>query len=416
MDKRYLKNVAVYVISAALSVLLIAYIVYHLVSSFSSDIETLATDLVTVSETYAAEAYIFRDEELLYSEVGGNVNYLCNDGTKIAKSTAVAQIYQNGDSESSQAQLSDLENQIAILEDSNPAKDSAISDSSSVDAQIESLYYTIRNKINDGDLDYVFRRKDELLTLLNKRQMIINPDNDFDDIIEELRNEKSVITSTFGGVSESVYNESSGYFYSEVDGYEEIFSASRVDSFTMDEFYSLIEEQPSAKVASAVAKVATSYEWYIACEIPSVHQQYYFVGSSYDISFPYSGGKILPMELHRIVTDSDSDNVILIFKTGHVPVDFNFLRKQSVEIVQQSYTGYRVPVSAVRMVEQRQGVYIKNGNLVEFREIVPLVEIDGYFIVEEQNKQDDPEFEKKLGMFDLVIVKGKNLYENKIIQ
>ena len=122
------------------------------------------------------------------------------------------------------------------------------------------------------------------------------------------------------------------------------------------------------------------------------------------------------MELHRIVTDSDSDNVILIFKTGHVPVDFNFLRKQSVEIVQQSYTGYRVPVSAVRMVEQRQGVYIKNGNLVEFREIVPLVEIDGYFIVEEQNKQDDPEFEKKLGMFDLVIVKGKNLYENKIIQ
>lgn len=417
MDKRYLKNVVIYVISAILSILLIAYIIYHMVNSFSSDIETLATDLVTVSETYSAEAYIFRDEQVLYSGVNGNVNYLYNDGTKIAKNSKVAEIYQSNGTEDTETHISSIETQMAILQNSTPSGDAALSDSSSIDADIEALYYTMQTKLEEGDLDYIYRRKDEFLTLLNKRAMIIDPGNSYADLISQLQSEKDSLTSSFGGVAETVYNaDAGGYFYSDVDGYESIFTVSAVESFNLEDYYSIIERSPDAAVSGAVAKVATSYEWYIACEVPAIQQQYFTVGKNYDIAFPYSGGQVLPMEIHRIVADSESENVVLVFKTGHVPEDFNYLRKQTVEIVQQSYTGYRVPVSAVRMVDQRQGVYIKSGNVVVFKEIVPLVEIDGYFIVEEQDKLNDANHEAKLGMYDLVIVKGKNLYENKIIQ
>ena len=121
------------------------------------------------------------------------------------------------------------------------------------------------------------------------------------------------------------------------------------------------------------------------------------------------------MSLQRIVTSGEDDSIVLVFSTGNVPEGFNFLRKQSVEIVQQTYTGYRVPVSSVRIIDGKQGVFVKKGNLAVFKEIEPLVEIDGYFIVAQQDKQDD-DHSDKLAMYDLIITKGKNLYENKVIQ
>ena len=415
MDRKYLKNIAIYILSAILSVLVIAYIVYHLVNSFSSEVETMAANMFTVSETYTAEAYIFRNETVLYANDRGSVSYLYDDGTKVAKGSEIAKVYSGNSSEKTEMRLSDIDRQITILENSSTVKDSSVTDSSAIDSQIDSLYYTILSKENTGDLDYVIRRKDELLTLLNKRQLLLQITDGYGAQIAELEKEKEVLTNSLDGTGAAITTGVSGYVYSKIDGYEEVFTADAVSKFTIDDFYKMIESKPQV-TSTAVAKVATGYKWYIACELPSVHQQYYTEGYEYTVNFPFCGGDSLPMKLYRIVTGSESENIILVFETGNIPHDFNFLRKQSVEIVQQSHTGYRVPVSAVRMVDGKQGVYVKSGNMAVFKEISPLVELDGYFIVKEQDKVNDKDFAKKLGLYDLIIVKGKKMYENKIIQ
>lgn len=416
MDKRYLKNVGVYVLSAILSILLIAYIIYHLVNSFSQEVETMAADIVTVSETYNADAYIFREEKVLYANNTGSVNFMFDDGTMVRRGAAVANIYSGGNTEEIQTRVGDLEKQITILENSSIAKDVTLTDSTAIDNQINTLYYTIEAKLNSGDLDYVFRRKDELLTLLNKRQLLLKAVNSFSTQLTELESQKLSLTSSLGGAAETVYTDDSGYLYSDVDGYESVFTLDAADTFTLADFHRMTETEPDTDGVNAVGKVATDYKWYIACEVPSVQQQYYKVGNKYTVIFPYSGDEEVPMELHRIVTASEEETIVLVFSTGNVPDGFNFLRKQSVEIVQQSYTGYRVPVSCVRIIDEKQGVFVKKGNVATFREIDPLVEIDGYFIVAEQDKLNDENYADKLGMYDLIITKGKNLYENKIIQ
>ena len=136
---------------------------------------------------------------------------------------------------------------------------------------------------------------------------------------------------------------------------------------------------------------------------------------NYSVIFPYSSDAEIPMTLYRSVPDEESGLTLLIFSTGKVNADFNFLRRQTVEIVAESYTGYRVPVSSVRIVDGKQGVYVLMGNVVKFREITPLVEIDGNLIVKEQDKVNDPDHALKLGFYDAIITKGKNLYEDKII-
>ena len=416
MDKKYLKNVGIYVLSAILSVLLIAYIVYHLVNSFSQDVETMAADIVTVSETFSADAYVFREEKVLVSDGAGTVNLMYEDGTMVRRGSAVASIYSGGNTDDIRSQVTDIERQISILENSSIAKDITVSDSTVIDSRIDTLYYTMGSKLNEGDLDYVFRRKDELLALLNKRQLLLKVVDSFNPRMAELRSQKTALTTSLGGASETVYTDMSGYLYSDVDGYESIFTLEAADTFTLEDFYAMTEKEPQNFQGNAVAKIVTDFRWYIACEVPAVQQQYYTVGNRYTVRFPYSGDQELPMQLYRIVTSKDSDGIVLVFSTGNVPEGFNFLRKQTVEIVQQSYTGYRVPVSSVRIIDEKQGVFVKKGNLAVFKQIEPLVEIDGYFIVAEQDKQNDENYTDKLGMYDLIITKGKNLYENKIIQ
>lgn len=416
MDKKYLKNVGIYVLSAILSVLFIAYIIYHLVNSFSQDVETQAADIVTVSETFSADAYIFRDEKVISANNTGTVNLMYDDGTMVRRGAAVASIFSGGNTDEIKRQVMDLERQITVLENSSIAKDVTLSDSTTIDTRIASLYYTIESKLAEDDLDYVFRRRDELLTLLNKRQLLLKAVESFNPQMAELRSQKTALTTSLGGASETVYTDVSGYLYSDVDGYESIFTLESADTFTLDDFHQMTEKEPALTGGNAVGKIVTDYRWYIACEVPSVQQQYYTVGNRYTVRFPYSGDEEVPMELRRIVTSNEDDGIVLVFSTGNVPEGFNFLRKQTVEIVQQSYTGYRVPVSSVRIIDEKQGVFVKKGNLAVFKQIEPLVEIDGYFIVAEQDKRNDENYADKLGMYDLIITKGKNLYENKIIQ
>lgn len=415
MDKQFLKNAAKYFVSAVISILVIAYIIYHLVASFGHSLETAPAQLVTVNETISVEAYILRDETILESGTGGGINCLYSDGTMVRRDSAVADVYSGSDTESIKSSISKIDDQIAILEDSALVESAAMSDSTMIDVELNDLYYTIQGKINQNNLDYVFRRKNEMLTLMNKRLVVKKLVSGFTSQIAELQSERLRLTASLTNISETVYTPTAGYFYSELDGYEGTFNASLADTLTVEDYASLIETEPTTYGNNVVGKVATDYKWYIACLVDATQASSFADNGNYTVIFPYSSDAEIPMTLYRSVSDEESGQTLLIFSTGKVNADFNFLRRQTVDIVAQSYTGYRVPVSAVRIVDGKQGVFVLTGNVVKFREITPLVEIDGNLIVKEQDKVNDPDHAIKLGFYDLIITKGKNLYENKIV-
>ena len=72
-----------------------------------------------------------------------------------------------------------------------------------------------------------------------------------------------------------------------------------------------------------------------------------------------------------------------------------------------------MPISAVRMQDGVQGVYVLRGYEVVFKEIETILETDGYFIVKEND--GTPESRGKLALNDQIIISGKNLYVGKIV-
>ena len=79
-------------------------------------------------------------------------------------------------------------------------------------------------------------------------------------------------------------------------------------------------------------------------------------------------------------------------------------------VVKKEYSGLKIPKSALRVVDSKRGVYVLTGMQVKFVEVNIIYSADNYMLCEKQT--DD---EKSLRLYDDVIVKGKNLYDGKIV-
>ena len=118
-----------------------------------------------------------------------------------------------------------------------------------------------------------------------------------------------------------------------------------------------------------VGKLVTDYLWYVACEVDVAELHNYETGKNYSIRFPYNNDTAITMKLYRILSEAGSKTAVLVFETGTLPASFNYLRHQTVQIVREYYTGCRVPISALRVVNGQSGVYVLQGSKIVFKKV-----------------------------------------------
>ena len=411
-----LADLVVHIATIAVAAAALAYLGYHFFEGFSADIETEYATLVTDSDVVPLDAYIMRSESVIFAASatsGHSVGYVFSDGTKVHGGQVVANIY-TGDGSSDEA-IVDLDRRIDLLESSNLTDGMTSSDTYVIDSKIQNYYYLIHQSTLLGNYSNLTKRRDELLTLINKRRILTGVTTGYSDRSASLTAERALLSAGQDTIAESVEAPYAGYFYSTTDGYESTFSASKVESLTLAEFDKMLSSQPTRYSDRAVGKMVSDFNWYIVCETTRDSLRYFTKGYSYYVNFPYNDDISIKMTLSNVVSEVGSDRVLLVLETERIPEDFSFRRMQPVELVRSSYTGYRVPISAARLVDGKQGVYIMIGNTIEFREIDILHEMDGYYIVAEQDPVNDPDYASKLGLYDQIVVSGKNLYDGKLI-
>jgi hypothetical protein len=171
--------------------------------------------------------------------------------------------------------------------------------------------------------------------------------------------------------------------------------------------------------------VITDFRWYVTCKLDKKSAADYEVGKYYTLRFPYSANKNVKMELKRVISETDKTEIVLIFSTIIMPEGFNYLRKQDVEIVNTQYTGLKVPKSAMRMISGIKGVYILVGDVISFRRAEELYEFEDSYLISMADSayafKDDEDADKaknkfaKLALYDHVVVRGRDLFDGKII-
>ncbi|MBO4264724.1 MAG: hypothetical protein J5922_01420 [Clostridia bacterium] len=416
MNKEKAGKRILYFVTALVALLFCAYIIYHFVLSFSSSVESELALYITKDETITAQGYIFKNETLIRSASSGIANYSVINGEKVKKDGIIASIYSGTDDKSIEKKLDELDAKIDILTQSTKTLSYGFFDTSSLDAEIYEVYYLICQQMSRGEIQLANQKLEDLLVILNKRNLVIDSSMDFSAQIQFLRGEKSKLLLQYSNSGETITATKSGSFYVDADGYEDLFTADTALSMSYADFQELKTSLPSSNEGGRIrGKIASDFKWYLATEIPKAEMRFFEEGGIYRVNFPYNAETELDMLLERVVLNSDGESVVLVFSSLSSPAEFSFVRSQTVEIVKTEYSGYRVPSSAVRVLDGTMGVYIQKGYVVCFRRIVPLAEFDGYYIVKEDPNDDyDGEYED-LALYDAIITKGKYLYHGKVI-
>ena len=391
-------------------VLIATYTFYHLVGMFDGDLSTFAAGVTTEHTTLGYDGYIFRDEQVLYaSDKKGLSDYAVADGTKVSPGKLLATVYAKNAGQ--QAQLNRIDEQIALLS-SGLEGVSDNTDPSEVKASVSDSYNQLIKMLASGESGGLAEERDRLLGGLNQLDALWKGDQaPAAQTLASLREERDALIDSCGeGVSYTA--QKSGYFYSRVDGYESSFSLAALESIEGADFFELIAQNP-VSTADAYGKIAASVEWRLVLPVAIAEQKYFEVGKTYEGLFEENGKTTLPLTVERIIEVPAHATALVVFSCDRLLPNFEFNRCQSVKITVDSDSGIYVPKSAVHRVDGIRGVYILRGSVVYFRQIDILYEGGDYYLVREG--RESSEELAYLQVNDLIITKGKNLFDGRVV-
>ena len=100
----------------------------------------------------------------------------------------------------------------------------------------------------------------------------------------------------------------------------------------------------------------------------------------------------------------------MVFSCNYVNGDLAAMRQKEMTAVLETYSGLQVNSKAIRFVDGKKGVYVLSGSTINFVPVNVLYSTDSYCICEEQTTG------LRIRLYDEIVIKGKNLYDGKVVE
>lgn len=394
-----------------LKVVLIIFIVcYLLMQIYNSLYNPFTTETATYYSTFEGvqlTGLSIRSEKVLSASAQGVLSFSAENGKRVAKDAVVVDLYSDAATANNAARLREVEDQLSSLKAVQASGTSA--DLVTVEKQITDAYIALLDSASGHRFVSVNELSEDLLSLLNRRVVAVGQSDDLSVRIASLESEKASLEASAIQPTGSITTDSSGYFITEVDGYESLLTPDGIESLTPEGLAGL---QPAEVTKDAqIGKIVGDYAWYIACVTTTEEAARFVEGDSLVLRTELTSMPELPVTVERINTSADGKQAVLIFKCKYINGELAAIRTQPVTAVLDSYDGLKISSSAIRVVDGQKGVYILLGSTVRFRKVDIVYASGGYSVCRLDNTDSD-----MLGLYDEVIVKGKNLYDGKIVK
>ncbi|MEE1186591.1 MAG: HlyD family efflux transporter periplasmic adaptor subunit [Acutalibacteraceae bacterium] len=393
-----------------LAIVLIVYIIYQLFFRTSTAVATEQAIAYSANESISVDAYILRDETIVYEDYTGVLNYSVQNGAHIENHGVIANVYNSEEDIAAKNRIDEIDKQINNLESLlNVDNGSVITDLDSINTQIDEKLVEMLNCVEYGKLGNETKYEDEYYRLIYRRKMIVGNTIDFQDEIKQLKAEKKELESSMDESHDEILSPLSGYFVSSLDGYEGVLTTELVDTLQPGELEN-ISSKTVENEKSVIGKIVSGFNWYMAAEMDFESALRFTEEYTYDIEIPVSNTAVVPAKVVKITKDAKKDKALVIFKCSYMDAGIISSRIQPVKIILDEYEGLRISASALRVVDDVQGVYVLDANIVKFKPIEKIYAGNGYLICKRSKTSKEGLF-----LYDDVIIKGKDLYDGKTL-
>ena len=383
------------------------YLFHDAVRNNRDRYDTETADEVVEQEKLELKAFLVRDEEYINQKTTGTVVPLIKDGMRVASGDAVARVCASDEDAANVSALLEAKESLARYQEISEQTELNALDMEKLNKTIDASFTELVRTSNSGDFSELSRNTEELENKLASKQILKDGTIDLTAKFNELNSKIQTLESKSINTSD-VLAPLSGYYISNLDGYENAMDYNKISDLTVSEAEKLFEKKPG-DVSGQMGKIVGSYKWYLVTVMDSKYSLLMSEGEKMKINMPYYGFKNVEVVVEKIST-TQNDKVAVAFSCNMMNETYANMRTEDIELVFKEYTGYKINSSAIRREKDEKGkevdvVYILRGDI--------MYDAGDYVIVSEESKATSGY--RPIKRYDEVIVKGRNLSDGKSI-
>ncbi len=395
-----MNTITVRILVFFLSLFILITVFSQISMQFQDDYVTETAVIYSSAEKVSFQGVYVRNETVVKSSAKGVLSYPCADGSRIANGSVVAYVYNNEEDILVNQQIEKLTEEVQLLESAQNPGTTAVVRPEFIATLIDEQYKTIAFLIAENDLDTLAEERKKLQTLMDIYQIVINAETNFDSAIDSLNSEIAELKKRQKEPSNIITADSTGYFISYTDGFENRLSPDSISSITVDDIKDIISSSRKRKSDNSVGKMVDGYEWKMVGIVDPVEANFK-TGSSVTVKFA-STPDTVTASIEDIIESDNPNESIIVLSCDELTYNLVQRRAERVEIILNDYKGIKVPRDAIRFnKENEKGVYILLGQRISFKKIDPIYECDEYIL---SQITSDSEY---VSVYDDIITEGE---------
>ncbi|MDK2802170.1 MAG: hypothetical protein KFW09_02205 [Oscillospiraceae bacterium] len=376
------------------------YIIYHFFLIFSDNLKTETAVKFTAGNEITSSGVVVREEVIIDKDISNLnfINYFVKDGEKISKDSVIASSYESVEDINKEHIIKNINIEIETI------KSSEVNDTGSnlIDGllkQFEHMQMEVQKNINNYDIFNIYNLRLDMLKTLNKKDIIVGKNSQFNDRIIQLNTYKEEILSNMNKQSTPITSDTSGFFKSKIDGYEEIFTKESIKDLNDSNLLKYLKDEQNIPEQKKIGKIILNSKWNYVCLVDKSYIDKLSINKSVNVQFSSLGNKYISMNIDEI-DDSYDDSIRLILSSDIISENILSLRKESAKISFGDKKGIKIPRIALRVDQGESFVYTYNGNIVSPKKIKIIYEEEGFIL---SDLVGDKSF---VQVYDDIVVRG----------
>ena len=388
-----------------LLVLLALYLGYQFFGNMGQSIRTKEALITTVEETADAVGIFVRDQIPVTGQGGSSARYLVENGERVGKGQQVAVFFRDEASAQTFQLCQELEHQLSALRESYANLTSGM-DSLKMDSLIYDAMQQLAAEMDRGRVQGLSQLYASLNQLVVIRGNADNGSEVLKDQIAKVEAELKAAKAQLSSGTKGIVAPEAGYFIKSSDGYEGRFTLAALNMLTADDIKSAAPDNTAGNV---VGTLTQDFAWHYAAVVDKATAEALRNRTSISARFPKLSDKLVQMTIESIRTEGEE--AVVVLKCTDMNARYLSARRESIQLVLQTYTGIPVPKEALRQVEGKWGVYCMEGSMAKFKPVNWIYQTEEYYLVPSAPRPEDG-----LYQYDKMILGAKNLADGQFVK
>ena len=382
------------IISIVLAAVVLAYVLFSVLFKSGSSYALTAAVRCEVGDGMTVSGFVVRSEKILTADQSIVVCELA-EGEHVGGGQAVATVYQSAEARAQRMELLRLQTQLDQLNYASEGLGNR--DDSSLDLQIRELLVQSSQYVQSQQLSSALTAAESLQSMVLRRSISEDDGARVNTRITELSARIAELSAA------------AGYFSAAADGLEAILTPEAVLEMNVAQLRKL-QSETTAAPASAFGRLILGQKWYFAAEVPADRLEGHYEGDRLTVNFSGESLQNLTMTIERIGENEDG-SCVLVLSCERLMQKISALRRQTADIIFETYTGLSVEPQALYYVDGAAGVYVLEGARARFKPVNILYEYaDGYVVELDKSDTDN------LWPEDKIILTSDDIYNGKVLE